>query len=138
MFRAKGGVITTYMYFIPQMSLSKLTHYLKGINSRILVQELARFRKQFWGRHIRERDYMATSSSNITDTVLSVFIRISINAHLIRLLLFKKNEITFSLRRLWGASHRLQARFSGKQEKVRKSSASKAQYLKPKRASGPF
>nr|WP_049792515.1 IS200/IS605 family transposase [Rickettsia australis] len=34
-----------------QITLSKLVQYLKGSSSRILLQEFANLRKQFWGNH---------------------------------------------------------------------------------------
>ena len=40
-----------FVSYRPQMSISKLVQYLKGTSSRILLQEFAHLRKQFWGRH---------------------------------------------------------------------------------------
>jgi len=34
----------------PQMAVTKMVQYLKGAGSRILLQEFAQLRKQFWGR----------------------------------------------------------------------------------------
>ena len=53
----------------PQMAISKLVQYLKGTSSRILLQEFAHLRKQFWGR-----GYMAVSSGNITDELIAKYI----------------------------------------------------------------
>ncbi|AFC70636.1 IS200/IS605 family transposase [Rickettsia australis] len=50
-----------------QITLSKLVQYLKGSSSRILLQEFANLRKQFWGNHFWARGYMAVSLGNITD-----------------------------------------------------------------------
>lgn len=57
-----------FVSYRPQMSISKLT------SSRILLQEFARFRKQFWGRHFWSRGYMAVSSGNITDELIAKYI----------------------------------------------------------------
>ena len=55
-------------------TVSKLAQYLKGISSRILLQEFAHLRKQFWGRHFWSRGYLAVSSGNITDEMIHSYI----------------------------------------------------------------
>ena len=47
---------------------------LKGGSSRIMLQEFPRLRKQFWGRHLWARGYMAISSGNITDDMVQKYI----------------------------------------------------------------
>ena len=39
-----------------------------------LIQEYASLRKQFWGRHLWARGYMAISSGNITDEPIQRYI----------------------------------------------------------------
>lgn len=63
-----------FVSYRPQMALSKLVQYLKGGSSRIMLQEFAHLRKQFWGRHLWARGYMAISSGNITDEVIQKYI----------------------------------------------------------------
>ncbi len=63
-----------FISYRPQMALSKLVQYLKGTSSRILLQEFAHLRKQFWGRHLWGRGYMAVSSGNITDEMIQAYI----------------------------------------------------------------
>ena len=46
-----------------------MVQYLKGASSRILLQEFAHLRKQFWGR-----GYMPVSSGNITDELIAKYI----------------------------------------------------------------
>ncbi len=58
-----------FLSYRPQLALSKLVQYLKGGSSRILLQEYASLRKQFWGR-----GYMAISSGNITDELIQRYI----------------------------------------------------------------
>ena len=58
----------------PQIALSKLVQYLKRNSSRILLQEFAHLRKQFWGHHFWARGYMAVSSGNITDEMIQQYI----------------------------------------------------------------
>ena len=47
---------------------------LKGRSSRVLLQEFAHLRRQFWGRHFWSRGYMAVSSGNITDEMIQQYI----------------------------------------------------------------
>ena len=63
-----------FVSYRPQVALSKLVQYLKGGSSRILLQEYASLRKQFWGRHLWTRGYMAISSGNITDELIQRYI----------------------------------------------------------------
>ena len=63
-----------FLSYRPQLALSKLVQYLKGGSSRIMLQEFPRLRKQFWGRHLWARGYMAISSGNITDEMVQKYI----------------------------------------------------------------
>ena len=59
----------------PQVSISKLIQKLKGVSSRKLIQESARFKKECWGRHLWARGYFAVSSGNVTDDVIAEYIK---------------------------------------------------------------
>jgi putative transposase len=48
--------------------------WLKGISSRVLLQEFPHLRKRFWGRHFWARGYLAVSSGNITDEMVKEYI----------------------------------------------------------------
>ena len=63
-----------FVSYRPQMAVAKMVQYLKGTSSRILLQEFAQLRKQFWGRHLWARGYMAISSGNITDEMIQKYI----------------------------------------------------------------
>ena len=63
-----------FVSYRPQLALSKLVQYLKGASSRVLLEEFAHLRKQFWGRHFWSRGYMAVSSGNITDEMIQQYI----------------------------------------------------------------
>jgi putative transposase len=63
-----------FVSYRPQMAVTKMVQYLKGASSRILLQEFAQLRKQFWGRHLWARGYMAISSGNITDEMIQKYI----------------------------------------------------------------
>lgn len=59
----------------PQLSVSRLTQYLKGKTSRKLLQESAALRKRFWGQHLWGRGYCAVTSGNITDEMIMEYIK---------------------------------------------------------------
>ena len=63
-----------FVSYKPQMPLSRLVQYIKGTSSRVLLEEFAHLRKQFWGRHFWARGYMAISSGNITDEMIQQYI----------------------------------------------------------------
>jgi hypothetical protein len=47
---------------------------LKGISSRVLLQEFPHLRKKFWGRHFWASEYLAASSGTITDEMIREYI----------------------------------------------------------------
>ena len=63
-----------FVSYRPTMSVSKMVQYLKGISSRVLLEEFPHLRKQFWGRHFWARGYMAISSGTITDEMIEEYI----------------------------------------------------------------
>jgi putative transposase len=66
--------IHIFLSYRPTQSISKLMQWLKGISSRILLQEFPHLKKQFWGRHLWARGYLAVSSGNITDEMIQQYI----------------------------------------------------------------
>jgi putative transposase len=60
--------------YLPHQSVSKIVQWLKGTSSRVLLQEFAHLRKQFWGRHLWARGYLAVSSGTITDEMIEAYI----------------------------------------------------------------
>src|SRR5580658_8466058 len=56
-----------FVSYRPNQTVSKIAQYMKGISSRVLLQEFAHLKKQFWGRHFWSRGYLAVSSGNLTD-----------------------------------------------------------------------
>ena len=73
-----GKVVSDHIHMFvsykSQLAVSRLVQYLKGTSSRILLQEFPNLRKQFWGRHLWARGYMAISSGNITDEMIQKYI----------------------------------------------------------------
>jgi len=66
--------VHVFVSYRPDMPVSKIVQYLKGISSRLLMQEFAHIRRIFWGRHFWARGYMAVSSGNITDETIQKYI----------------------------------------------------------------
>ena len=58
----------------PHMDVSMIVQWLKGISSRILLQEFAHLKKGFWGRHLWARGYLAVSTGNLTDEMVKAYI----------------------------------------------------------------
>jgi putative transposase len=58
----------------PHQDVSTIVQWLKGISSRVLLQEFPHLRKQFWGRHVWARGYLAVSTGTITDEVIKKYI----------------------------------------------------------------
>ena len=63
-----------FIGYRPTQNISKIMQWLKGISSRILLSEFAHLRKQFWGRHLWARGYLAVSSGNVTDEMIQQYI----------------------------------------------------------------
>ena len=63
-----------FISYRPTQNVSKIMQWLKGISSRILLQEFSHLRKKFWGRHLWARGYLAVSSGNITDEMIQQYI----------------------------------------------------------------
>lgn len=63
-----------FVTFRPMQPIAKVVQYLKGISSRILLQEFAHLKKQFWGRHLWARGYCAITSGNVTDEMIQKYI----------------------------------------------------------------
>ena len=64
-----------FISYRPNLDISKIVQWLKGISSRILLSEFPHLKKQFWGRHLWARGYLAVSSGNITDEMIEQYIQ---------------------------------------------------------------
>ena len=67
--------IHMFIAYRPVHDISKIVQWLKGISSRILLMEFPHLQKQFWGKHLWARGYMAVSSGNITDEMIQQYIQ---------------------------------------------------------------
>ena len=73
-----GKVASDHVHMLisyrPNQDVSKIVQWLKGISSRVLLQENPRLRKQFWGRHFWARGYLAVTTGTITDEMIKEYI----------------------------------------------------------------
>ena len=58
----------------PHQDVSTVVQWLKGISSRVLLQEFEPLRRQCWGKHLWARGYLAVSSGNVTDEMVRRYI----------------------------------------------------------------
>ena len=63
-----------FISYRPTQNVSKIMQWLKGISSRVLMSEFSHLKKEFWGRHLWSRGYMAVSSGNVTDEMIQEYI----------------------------------------------------------------
>lgn len=67
--------IHLFVSYRPNQDVSWIVQKLKGISSRVLLQEYPHLKKQFWGKHLWARGYLAVSSGTITDEMIEEYIR---------------------------------------------------------------
>jgi len=58
----------------PHTDISTIVQWLKGISSRVLLQEYPHLRKRLWGRHFWARGYLAVSTGTLTDEMVKKYI----------------------------------------------------------------
>jgi putative transposase len=58
----------------PHIDVSTIVQWLKGISSRVLLQEYPHLRKKFWGRHFWARGYLAATTGTLTDEMVQKYI----------------------------------------------------------------
>jgi putative transposase len=66
--------VHVFLVYRPTQDIAQIRQWLKGISSRVLLQEFPRLRKQLWGRHFWARGYLAVSSGTITDEMIKEYI----------------------------------------------------------------
>lgn len=72
--KVSNNHVHMFISYRPTQNISKIMQWLKGISSRVLLSEFAHLSKQFWGRHLWARGYLAVSSGNITDEMIQKYI----------------------------------------------------------------
>ena len=58
----------------PNRDVGEWVQRLKGRSSRMLMEEYAELKRQYWGRHLWARGYFAASSGNVTDEIIKQYI----------------------------------------------------------------
>ena len=66
--------VHVFLSYRPNQTVSQIMQWLKGISSRVLLQEFPHLRKKFWGRHLGARGYFAVASGTITDEMVKEYI----------------------------------------------------------------
>ena len=72
--KVASDYIHVFLSYRAHQDISQIAQWLKGISSRVLIQEYPHLRKQFWGRHFWARGYLAVSSGTITDEMVKEYI----------------------------------------------------------------
>jgi len=58
----------------PSLAPSKIVQYLKGRSSRLLQEEFAELKKQFWGQHLWGRGYFCATVGNVDEETIRRYI----------------------------------------------------------------
>ena len=66
--------VHVFLTYRPSQDISTIVQWLKGISSRVLLQEFPHLRKAFWGKHFWARGYLAVTSGTITDEMVQEYI----------------------------------------------------------------
>jgi putative transposase len=66
--------VPLFLSYRPQQEVSQIVQWLKGIRSRVRLQELAHLRRKFWGRPWWARGYLAVRSGTIPDEMIREYI----------------------------------------------------------------
>lgn len=67
--------VHVFLSYRPNQDISKIVQWLKGISSRVILQEFPHIKKQCWGQHLWARGYLAVSSGTITDEMIKEYIK---------------------------------------------------------------
>ena len=72
--KVAGDHVHLFLSYRPNQPVSQMVQRLKGISSRVLLQEFPHLRRKFWGKHFWARGYLAVSSGTITDEMIREYI----------------------------------------------------------------
>ena len=72
--RVSSDHVHMFVSYHPNQNISKKEKWLKGISSRILLNEFPHLRKQYRGRHFWTRGNFAVGSGNISDEMIQEYI----------------------------------------------------------------
>lgn len=66
--------VHVFLSYRAHQDISQIVQWLKGIRSRVLLQECPHLRKTFWGRSFWASGYLAVSSGTITDEMIKGYV----------------------------------------------------------------
>ena len=58
----------------PQLSVSKITQYLKGRSSKMIQEEFPHLKKQYWGQHLWARGYFCATVGTVDEEMIKEYI----------------------------------------------------------------
>ena len=67
--------VHVFLSYRPNVDVSQIVQWLKGISSRVVLQEFPHIKKQCWGQHLWARGYLAVSSGTVTDEMIREYIK---------------------------------------------------------------
>jgi len=74
----KGNIRRDHVHLLvsapPTLAVSKLVQRMKGVTSRILLQENRGLNKAFCGRHLWSRGYFVASVGDVTEEIIARYI----------------------------------------------------------------
>jgi len=70
-----SGYVYMFISYRLISDISKIMQWLKGISLRISLSEIPHLKKQYWGKHLWARGYLAVSSGNIPDEIIQQYIQ---------------------------------------------------------------
>jgi putative transposase len=74
----KGNIRRDHVHLLvsvpPTLAVSKLVQRMKGVTSRVLLQENRGLNKAFWGRHLWSRGYFVASVGDVTEEIIARYI----------------------------------------------------------------
>ena len=74
----KGNIRRDHVHLLvsvpPTLAVSKLVQRMKGVTSRILLQENRGLNKAFWERHLWSRWYFVASVGDVTEEIIARYI----------------------------------------------------------------
>ena len=60
----------------PKLALSNVMQRIKGRSSRRIQLEFPELRKRYWGRRFWARGYVSTTSGNVTDDIITQYVKL--------------------------------------------------------------
>ena len=65
-----------FLSITPKLALSNVMQRIKGRSSRRIQMEFPELRKRYWGRRFWARGYFSTTSGNVTDDIITLYLEL--------------------------------------------------------------